>query len=499
MQGVIRMIRRRVSGAGLVLLTAFVLGVPASAEAMPGDLDPTFGQGGLIADHGVSGFYAHDTQGSAVYAAGPVGYLHNNTTRVLRFNARGKRTPAFGDAGQVTVKGAESPRGLTVLDDGRFYLLADISSTGVAVYAFDPDGAPDESFGDAGRVVFDDGVRGCVAKGPEIDSEGRILLTYKDQIIRLMPDGTMDASFQGDPSNTCIGGVQVAPDGSVYYLAYPSLSVVVRKLNPDGSPDEPYGTEGTSEVALSSPDCCPAMALGPTGTVTVAAPNLDFPGGEINRLDPLGQFVAGFADGPEGEVYSPSLAVDQHDVTISCCAGGSRLQKGTAVVRAITPAGGVLGDSSPQAGRSVADAVQFTVGAGCLEFLHDLRAGGGSRLGDGRGRVVDARLRQLAGNAGITQFRHHLRAAGHRAFRGLEAGDLTHRQFAIGVGLLQLGDDVGAGLGGGRFDGRKRSAGRESGGKGEGDGGVLHGVHSLFCSTVATSVSRQRRTALMSS
>ena len=199
---------------------------------------------------------------------------------VWRFNPDGTPDTSFGEGGAVTRFRTElvgyDNAGAVVVDDtgrilvaGRTYLPAppDRDSEAefvgaVAIWCFTPEGEPDESFGEGGRVVRSHGPGTTSAAAIRIDAEARIVvlswaMDRGSAMSRFLPDGTPDEGFGGDglswqadlpveagliPSTlTFDSSGRIVLAGSMWGNGF---DMAVWRLNPDGTIDRSFGTDG---------------------------------------------------------------------------------------------------------------------------------------------------------------------------------------------------------------------------------------------------------------
>ena len=134
-----------------------------TAPGGPGDLDTTFGTGGIVTTgFGAASDYA---RGVAVQSDSKIvvaGYSSNGTQDVFalaRYNTDGSLDTSFGGNGQVTTAfgfGHDRAYSVAVQSDGKIVVAGD-SSNGLnddfAVARYNTDGSPDTSFGAGGKVT----------------------------------------------------------------------------------------------------------------------------------------------------------------------------------------------------------------------------------------------------------------------------------------------------------------------------------------------------------
>jgi uncharacterized delta-60 repeat protein len=168
-----------------------------------------------------------------------------------------------------------------------------------ALIRYRPDGSLDPGFGQGGKVTTD--IEGNdVAEGLALQPDGRILVAgYSRQIpgsfvatlVRYRPDGSLDPSFgQGgkfitnfnDYLNywTLAHAVAIQPDGKILVAGdttplnqgnqYPKF--YLGRLNPDGTPDPGFGSDGRVifDVGENSGQSFNALVLQPDGKILAA-------------------------------------------------------------------------------------------------------------------------------------------------------------------------------------------------------------------------------------
>jgi uncharacterized delta-60 repeat protein len=203
--------RRFLATALAAAAAAAALIGPAAAHAAPGALDPSFGSGGsVLTDAGTVMVHGMKVQPDGKLVTLDSGYDPTLFHRVRRFLPDGSPDPSFGGgdgAAQPLVAPAFWARELTLQPDGKI-VIAGYSADDYAVARLMPDGSLDPSFdGDSGSgngIVktpmtpsFDD------PAGVAVDQQGRIVVAGKTGtddvgVARYLPDGKLDKSLAGD-------------------------------------------------------------------------------------------------------------------------------------------------------------------------------------------------------------------------------------------------------------------------------------------------------------
>jgi uncharacterized delta-60 repeat protein len=277
-------LRRKVFTACIFLcLSLFTLA--RAADAAAGDLDPTFGNGGIaIADLG-----GYDT-GEAI---------------------------AVQPDGKVVMGGSASVPGAVAFGVARF----------------NPDGSLDTSFGSGGRVFANPFGRSVNFEGLALQPDGKIVVGgtvdfgtgpgtgYKSDfwLMRFNQNGTFDPGFgtgglvttdlfshsfdqlmalavQGDGRILAAGGVRRTPDEDNHF--------VVARYLPDGRLDPDFGIDGKAVTSVVGDSLFFGIALQPDGKI-VATGFTIFSEYALVRYDRQGRLDPGF--GGDGIVTNPTF------------------------------------------------------------------------------------------------------------------------------------------------------------------------------------------------
>jgi uncharacterized delta-60 repeat protein len=224
-----------------VLLIA--LAPTATAAPLRGQLDPSFGHDGrVLFGHGVS--FAHASyravvvqpDGASVFSGYTESISGTNVERSVSIQRRlpdGRPDPSFHPVAEAGAGFGPIP--LALQPDGDILYGAEKGYTGV-VKRLLPDGSPDTAFGEEGTA--------SVPLAPSflaVDPEGRIIVA---------------------------GG---APVGGDCHDCVPAPAAAVARLNPDGTLDRGFGTEGM--LILDQPQgiygAATGLALEPDGTIVL--------------------------------------------------------------------------------------------------------------------------------------------------------------------------------------------------------------------------------------
>jgi uncharacterized delta-60 repeat protein len=283
----------------LALLLA--LAPMAGAALLRGHLDPSFGHGGRVLSGRGSSFakagydaVAMQPDGAAVFAGHTEsidGKYVRRTMLIQRRLADGRIDPSF----QRIAEGEYDfgPIGLALQPDGDILYAPSVGYTG-AVRRLLPNGKPDTSFGEDGTADVP-----LTPTNLAVDPHGRIIVA---------------------------GG---APVGGECHDCQPSPVVAVARLNPDGTLDRSFGTEGM--LIVSAPHDvfgdAAGLALEPDGSIVLQGGT-----GSLFGVTAAGATNVGFGDagvvsgavGPSGG-YGPMTESASGDLITaatsakSCC------------------------------------------------------------------------------------------------------------------------------------------------------------------------------------
>jgi uncharacterized delta-60 repeat protein len=281
-----RMIRTRGCTAprhwrwGLGLVAAVLLGLSwtGRGSGAPGDLDHTFGAGGIAITFGprdVVRAMVQQPDGKLVLA-GTSFTLSTGFILLVRYLPDGRGDVTFGSGGKVTVPvgSSGSANALVLQPDGKFLVAGSVT-----VGASDPDAPP-----------------------------RRDLL-----LARFSPDGHLDAPFGSGglltttvESNSAAFALLQQPDGKLVVAAlsdpapanhHTGATFLVR-YHADGRVDASFGTEGTVTLGSAgvpgSANTAGALIRQPDGKLVVAPPG---PPLRVVRVQPDGQLDAAFGRG----------------------------------------------------------------------------------------------------------------------------------------------------------------------------------------------------------
>jgi uncharacterized delta-60 repeat protein len=434
------------SGVAIVLLL-----LPRTARGAAGDLDTTFGSGGLVSTNAGRAYATASAvriqdDGSLVVAgfAAPASG-EGCDTLVARYDGSGSLDPGFGSGGIVLTDLAECDRAFAAAleEDGKIVTAGQVASgtaSDFAILRFNPDGTPDMDFGTGGVVTTDFGAED-LALGVALQADGKIVAVGgmdtgtggQFAVARYATDGTLDASFgvAGVVTTPLTGrarayAVAIQPDGGIVVGGISNdgpntTDFALVRYDTDGNLDPGFGAGGIVETDFGGEDDLHALALQPDGKIVVAGAALDTTFFALARYAADGSLDTAFGAAGKtlrnvpGTFYDLALALAlQADGGM--IAGGTGNVEGFALVR-LTPDGlsdpdfggcGAVDTPGPEEvfglavqddGRIVAAGASFTTLV-MARYLGGPVGSGPCALEVARARIVPARVGGAAAKLG---------------------------------------------------------------------------------------------------
>jgi uncharacterized delta-60 repeat protein len=257
-------------------LTLIILSTSLSLAAQDGQLDTSFGEGGIvntsIAPSDLGQRIASQSDGKLLVTAA---IQSSSMLGLLRYNLDGSLDEFFGDEGVVTspfssngINTANYTFEIALQNDGKILIAG--TSQGESTFDFtlfrlNSNGSLDESFGSDGKTLVNYGIsNSSTAASVLVQADGKILLggtasisnSNEFALARLLPDGSLDSTFDTDGKATYSVGdyddralaMALQEDGKII-LGGSSLGALITeysllRVNDNGSPDNSFGTDG---------------------------------------------------------------------------------------------------------------------------------------------------------------------------------------------------------------------------------------------------------------
>ena len=249
----------------IILTVNLLLTLSTSMAAAPGDLDPTFGNGGIaIANIPAIIFYtagamAIQPDGKIVVAGeGTTGGYWDSAT--VRFNPDGSLDSSFGGTGGVVTRLSDNFDGamaVAIQPDGKIVIVSSVFDGAwgkFGVVRYNPNGSLDTSFNGSGIVLTPVGSAGR-PNSVAIQTDGKIVVagsngTDSFAIVRYNPNGSLDTTFNGSGIVlTPVGranSVAIQADGKIIAAGgvISGSSFTLVRYNADGSLDTSFNGTG---------------------------------------------------------------------------------------------------------------------------------------------------------------------------------------------------------------------------------------------------------------
>ena len=262
------------SFASTVATILLFLGLTTPAHAAAGDLDPSFGAGGLVA----TGFAHGDAEANGVaiqadgkiLAAGSTGSGVGQRFALVRYEPDGTLDPTFGTGGRVTTgfdSGNVHANAVIVQPNGKIVLAGGNGGNRFALARYNVDGSLDDTFGGDGKVTTGF-VSGGTAFGLAIQPDGKLVAVgaSSDRFMaaRYNSNGTLDRTFNSDgkaPVTFSFGGVTafsvgIQADGKIVlgglFHSLKSKRFALARLDVNGELDPTFAGDGKVTTAFGS-------------------------------------------------------------------------------------------------------------------------------------------------------------------------------------------------------------------------------------------------------
>jgi uncharacterized delta-60 repeat protein len=227
--------------------------------------------------------------------------------------APGDLDPTFGDEGMVvTGLGDHLGRGwdLAIQPNGRLVVAGEVRADGLSDFDFllaryTPDGSLDPTFGTNGFVVTEFG-ESASALTLAIQGDGKLVAAGGSHLARYHPNGSLDGTFGagGKVSSAplSIQALAIQGDGKLVAAGSANSDLAVARFNPDGSLDASFAANGLATLAIGPfLDTARDLAIQGDGKLVAAGVTFNHDGLQANasdfllaRFDPGGSPDPGF-------------------------------------------------------------------------------------------------------------------------------------------------------------------------------------------------------------
>lgn len=278
--------------------------LPGHADAAPaGHLDPSFGTGGkttvalpasvVVATLPKPGFALRDAAGRLYLADNPNATSDSPVLQIVRLHHDGTLDASFGNGGLAVTPVPEAYGMFGYLSaaalqpDGR--LLVGLSNPAMVVCRLLPSGVLDSTFG-ASQTPGCVDIGGGNLRALAVQADRRIVVAgttwnHEARVVRLMPEGVLDAGF-GDDGSVLVDGivdsgfedVALAANGDILAAGWVQASnrdfLVMRLAAANGQKVAEFADGGVARIAFDAGfadhDSAYAIDVSPDGGIVVA-------------------------------------------------------------------------------------------------------------------------------------------------------------------------------------------------------------------------------------
>jgi len=298
---------RAVAAGGVGDLDGHAMG--AARYLTSGALDTTFSSDGRATVAGCSSIGAGGGASAALLQ--PDGRLvlvgecpGGLSLSVARLNENGALDLSFGSNGQVKTSfpGGVFAAAAMLQPDGRIVAVGNAvgccTTTAIQAARYNPDGSLDPSFGTGGKLTLQL-AQDFVVADAVLQGDGKLVIagifdggTLDDfGIVRLLPNGALDPSFDGDGvvisdfgSDEAIGSVIVLGDGRIVLGGRRLNDFALVRYLPDGSLDGTFGNGGLATADSGASETIGQLIALPNGKLLAAGSTFTAQDGPIDFL-----------------------------------------------------------------------------------------------------------------------------------------------------------------------------------------------------------------------
>src|SRR5262245_33316913 len=198
----------------IIFAACLCLALSASILAAPGDLDPTFGSGGIVITRGPTLNSLDYALGMAIQSDGKIVVVGEGNGSgwdfsVIRYNPDGSLDSSFGGGIVITPVGSsrDTATSVAIQADGKIVVAGDsfdgVEGASFAVVRYNSDGSLDTSFNGSGIVITSVGGPWAGVHSVMIQADGKIVAaggsgdasTNNIAIVRYLSDGSLDTTY----------------------------------------------------------------------------------------------------------------------------------------------------------------------------------------------------------------------------------------------------------------------------------------------------------------
>jgi uncharacterized delta-60 repeat protein len=216
--------------------------------------------------------------------------IYRQQVALARYNAVGQLDTTFGDGGLVLAGLHDTDAGFAVATapDGKIVVAGTRGSSDVdfAVWRFNADGTPDDTFNLLGFNVVDFGDGNDYGRAVIVQPDGKVIIAgYASDgksnvfaLARLNSNGTLDTSFgeQGrvrtglGPGIVRVSAAAEQPDGKIVVVGRLDDDIVAVRYLPEGILDNGFGRNGIARFDFDGNQFASAIAILPNGDLALA-------------------------------------------------------------------------------------------------------------------------------------------------------------------------------------------------------------------------------------
>src|SRR5262245_278378 len=197
--------------------------------------------------------------------------LFSLTLPILAANP-GDLDPSFGNGGVVTttIGSNANGRAMVLQNDGKI-IMTGYSENGRSTLArYNSNGSLDNTFGNSGIVT---GAINTGAIDAVLQSDGKIVLVGYNGLARYNSDGSLDSDFGGSGiiTNNIAGmGVALQSDHKIVVAGYSQNVIALTRYHSNGSLDSNFGDSGIVTTSIDSGALSRAVVIQPDGKIVAA-------------------------------------------------------------------------------------------------------------------------------------------------------------------------------------------------------------------------------------